>query len=433
MIPYRAKNPSEITPYTTITLLVLSTAAYPFSRLFPILDLATLPFQNANLWLLLGNGLLLWVFGPAVEERLRPFKFVTLYLLAGYLGGLSCDGLARALHLEPRLLGGTGAVMGIVGASLYLFPFSRIRVWPTMSWLRFVGGDDDLWADWQALGVAFYYLFLIALCAALTLGQGVLGAVAALGVLSAAVLGFLLPLALREYRDSEETSDAQSLRAEVGGDYSILAMHELEVLIEREPYNANLILMYCRKALLNAVSNAESRAESVNYSTVREMFVKKAQVLTSYDDPELVARMALNLASEPGAIPASILLRLGGRLESQGDYELAEQLYHRVFLYDPRGRDGEFALIRKARLTEQNHSNKQEAVKLYIDLLQRFPHGIQATYAHDALRRLGAAAPVVTAASTLAHEAAPIAASMSEGVPAIPASAISHGLRPIGG
>jgi membrane associated rhomboid family serine protease len=434
MIPYRAKNPSEIIPYATITLLVLNVAIYPFSRLFPVIDQATSPFQSANLCFLVGNGLFLWIFGPAVEGRLGAFKLVMLYLLAGFLGGFSSLGLARVLKVEPAILGAGGAVLSVMGASLYLFPFARVRVWPSMSWLRFVGGDDELGADWLGLGVVFYYLFLSALCGALTLNVGVLGSVLPLGGLSGALLGFLFTLALREPRDSEEASEAQSLRADVGGDYSILAMHELEALIERDPHNAELILMFCRKALIAAVSNAESRAESVNYSAVREMFVKKAQVLIGCDEPELVARMALNLASEPGAIPATALLRLGGRLESQGDYELAEQLYHRVFLHDPRGRDGELALIRKAHLTEQSHSNKHEAAKLYIDLLQRFPNGMQATYAQDALRRLGVAAPTVTAASTSAHEAVPIAASsVPDGVPAIPTSAVAHGLRSIGG
>ena len=433
MIPYRAKTPLETIPYATIALIILSIVAFFLTSVLSPFGIASAPFQNASLWQLLGNALFLWVFGSAVENRLGIGKLLLIYLIGGYAGGASSLALASALGVEPRFIGEIGATLGCVGAFLYLFPFARINIFPSLGLLRFATADEESAGDWLGVWVGVYYLILTFAASAFTLGHGAMGGVLALGGIAGGILGGVLPLALREGRDSEEASQAQSLRSDVGGDYTILAVHELESLIERDPENPELILTYCRKAMSAAITSAEANSQTVNYTVVREMFIKKAHFLLNGDEPETIARMALALSNEQGTVPAAVLLRIGGKMESIGDYNLAEQLYQRVFLYDPRGRDGELALIRKARLVEQSHPDKSEAAKLYIDLLQRFPNGMQSTYAHDALRRMGVTPPVVTAASTRAQEATPVAPQSPDGGPAIPTSAATHGMRPIGG
>ncbi|MCT4355292.1 rhomboid family intramembrane serine protease [Streptomyces sp. Je 1-79] len=76
-------------------------------------------------WLhLLGNMLFLFVFGAMAEERMGPFAFALFYLGCGYLALL---GYAAAhASSEQTLVGASGAISGVLGAFLYLFPRSRV-------------------------------------------------------------------------------------------------------------------------------------------------------------------------------------------------------------------------------------------------------------------------------------------------------------------
>ncbi|GAA2805482.1 rhomboid family intramembrane serine protease [Streptomyces showdoensis] len=76
-------------------------------------------------WLhLLGNMLFLYVFGAMAEERMGPVSFALFYLGCGYLALL---GYAAAhADSEQTLVGASGAISGVLGAFLYLFPRSRV-------------------------------------------------------------------------------------------------------------------------------------------------------------------------------------------------------------------------------------------------------------------------------------------------------------------
>jgi membrane associated rhomboid family serine protease len=76
-------------------------------------------------WLhVLGNMLFLWVFGGNVEDRLGHTRFLLLYFLAGFVAALtqvfiSMDSLAP-------IIGASGAIAGILGGYLFLFPRARV-------------------------------------------------------------------------------------------------------------------------------------------------------------------------------------------------------------------------------------------------------------------------------------------------------------------
>ena len=77
-------------------------------------------------WLhMLGNMLYLWVFGPNMEDRFGHVTFLLFYLG----GGLAAVWTHTALNMESYvpLVGASGAISGVTGAYLVLFPFSRIR------------------------------------------------------------------------------------------------------------------------------------------------------------------------------------------------------------------------------------------------------------------------------------------------------------------
>src|SRR5579863_7969067 len=76
-------------------------------------------------WLhLLGNMLFLWVFGGAVEEALGHFKYFVFYLICGV--GSALVHTVFNLGSKVPTIGASGAISGIMGAFIVLFPRSRV-------------------------------------------------------------------------------------------------------------------------------------------------------------------------------------------------------------------------------------------------------------------------------------------------------------------
>jgi Uncharacterized membrane protein (homolog of Drosophila rhomboid) len=75
---------------------------------------------------IIGNSLFLWVFGNNIEDSMGPGRFLSFYLLCGLI--------ASAAHvlLSPTspvpTVGASGAISGIMGAYLLLYPRSRVRM-----------------------------------------------------------------------------------------------------------------------------------------------------------------------------------------------------------------------------------------------------------------------------------------------------------------
>lgn len=106
-------------------------------------------FLHGDLIHLAGNMLFLFVFGNAVNAKLGHWKFLLLFLGIGVLDGVA------GLMLESRpSLGASGAIMGVVGAFLLLYPLNDISVAYWFSW--FWRGVMEVSAGWIiALYVAF--------------------------------------------------------------------------------------------------------------------------------------------------------------------------------------------------------------------------------------------------------------------------------------
>ncbi|MEV0095742.1 rhomboid family intramembrane serine protease [Streptomyces sp. NPDC050738] len=81
-------------------------------------------FVHANWLHLLGNMLFLYVFGAMTEERMGRIHFAGFYLVVGYLA-LLAYALAHPSSDQP-LVGASGAISGVLGAFLYLFPKARV-------------------------------------------------------------------------------------------------------------------------------------------------------------------------------------------------------------------------------------------------------------------------------------------------------------------
>lgn len=168
MFPYRDDNPTILTPYVTLAIIGVTTlvwivyqgagfepalsnsvcdlGAIP-GRLFgdPVMPIRTprgyvtlCPDAPAAAWYtvltsvflhggwfhLIGNMWFLWVFGNNVEDAMGHGRFVAFYLLCGGLAALA------QILVQPGspvpMVGASGAISGIMGAYLVLYP--RVRV-----------------------------------------------------------------------------------------------------------------------------------------------------------------------------------------------------------------------------------------------------------------------------------------------------------------
>jgi membrane associated rhomboid family serine protease len=409
MIPYRAKNPPESFPYATIGLIAVNALIFIFTSQyllvvkegvvedwalshnnFSAVRMVSAMFLHANLSHLLSNMLALWLFGAAVEGRLGVPKYLLVYLLCGLAGDGLHELMVGIFHPDIPSLGASGAIMGLAGAYLYLFPFARICIFWGWNYWRFAAGLG--WtSEWQAQWVVLYYVGFDLLNGFLTKAAGVSGGVGNFAHLGGAGAGFLLMLALRARRDTEEASDAQAMRSEFGGDYRALSLPDLEALVQREPDNLDLVTTFCQKALFGTSGATAPLA--------RSLFLEKADQLVQRGDIDTVTKLALLLSTGPGEVPQSVLLRLAARQEREGDFGQADQLMRRALSFDDRGTDAEMVWARLARLTEQSMGDKNEATKLYTEQLLRFPNGAQSTYARTALQRLGGTPPPAGAAA----------------------------------
>ena len=84
------------------------------------LPMLTHMFMHGGVLHLLGNVWFLWVFGANVEGRLGPVRYLLFYVLVGLAAAASQ--VATAPFSEVPMVGASGAISGVMGAYLVLFP-----------------------------------------------------------------------------------------------------------------------------------------------------------------------------------------------------------------------------------------------------------------------------------------------------------------------
>ena len=391
LLPFRAKNPPERFPWVTISLIVLNVLVYALTtRYFLVVTpeavrslavthdtlspwrLVTAMFLHENPLHLLGNMLFLWIFGAPTEGRLGPLKFTALYFFAGLAGGLFSDYVQGLVSPDAPFLGASGAIMGLAGAYLYLFPASPIRlVWFFWALLCVRFGI----AEWQARWVILYYLFFDVLNGLLY--QGADG-VAHFAHIGGAMLGFVFVLLLRVPRDDEDMSAARAVHADIR-DFSLLTFPELEGLMQHPTEDPRLVLAYCSKAFF--LSGGESRCVAALHHYGR--------LLMERAEPYPLCLVLLRLSPEGGRqIPTVFYLRLGSSLERLGAAEAALHTYRRLCELMPDAPDAEAAWHRAGRLLHLSMGDADHAAACYQEQLRRFPRGAMAPDAQMALERL---------------------------------------------
>ncbi|BCM90470.1 hypothetical protein IAD21_02323 [Abditibacteriota bacterium] len=95
------------------------------------LTILTAMFMHGGWAHLGGNMLYLWIFGDNVEDAMGHFKFLVFYLLCGVFATLAHVFAAQAaggLNLVIPSLGASGAIAGVLGAYLVLYPRKNVHV-----------------------------------------------------------------------------------------------------------------------------------------------------------------------------------------------------------------------------------------------------------------------------------------------------------------
>ncbi len=139
LIPYRLETIYTRLPYLNAALIAVNSLIFFFvafgiialedaeSLVLRDWDLGQMigsTFLHADFFHLFGNMVFLWVFGNAVSATVGNGVYPFLYLFLGI-----CASVAHMLFSGMPALGASGAINGIVGMSLVLFPVNRLHCW----------------------------------------------------------------------------------------------------------------------------------------------------------------------------------------------------------------------------------------------------------------------------------------------------------------
>jgi membrane associated rhomboid family serine protease len=160
--------------------------AAPEYQKSPPLSVFTAMFLHGSWLHLLGNMLFLMIFGNNVEDRMGHVRYFLFYVLCGYAAGYGFAVL-NAGSADP-LIGASGAIAGVLGAYLVLFP--KARVWVLVPFLVFLPLRLPAW-----LVLGFWFV----LQAVYSSGEGVsdAGTVAYLAHVAGFLAGMLLAVPLK--------------------------------------------------------------------------------------------------------------------------------------------------------------------------------------------------------------------------------------------
>lgn len=157
MLPLGDKNPTRHPAIINILLILANVAVFVYQsfysplgaaafikhfgfvprllssvNLMPPADAAWVPltlvtgiFLHGGWFHLGSNMLFLWIFGDNVEDRLGHGRYLLFYLLCGVLASLAHFCAHPASPLPT--VGASGAIAGVLGAYMFLFPRARIR------------------------------------------------------------------------------------------------------------------------------------------------------------------------------------------------------------------------------------------------------------------------------------------------------------------
>lgn len=206
MLPLRDHHPAERTPIVTWLLLAANILVFgwmltlseaqleEFINQYAVIpslvvsgenlrSLLTSMFLHGGFAHVLGNMLFLHIFGDNVEDRLGHARFLLFYLFAGLLGSVAQIAVDPSSQIP--MLGASGAIAGLMGGYLVLFPHARVDVLWTFGFYASV----ETVPAYSMLGYWILFQFIAGLG---SFGVGAIGGVAYLAHIGGFAFGFVI-------------------------------------------------------------------------------------------------------------------------------------------------------------------------------------------------------------------------------------------------
>jgi membrane associated rhomboid family serine protease len=153
MIPLKDDNPTSTYPYVTVGLIIINSLTFfyelslgshfehflneygaipvfvlnmtsPGEHPPPYITVFTSMFLHGGFFHVAGNMLYLWIFGNNIEDSMGHFRFVVFYLISGIIAVYTFSIVNP--HSTIPMVGASGAVSGVLGAYLILFPRAKV-------------------------------------------------------------------------------------------------------------------------------------------------------------------------------------------------------------------------------------------------------------------------------------------------------------------
>lgn len=135
LLPYKVDVQSSRKPFANYLVMVAMVAAFALQMTCPqekvdrfVLDGWSAVGLFGHMWLhvgyghIIGNLVFLWVFGNAVCSKLGNILYLHVYIGAGLMAGI-----VHLLFDDRMAVGASGAIFGIIGTYLLLYPFNSIK------------------------------------------------------------------------------------------------------------------------------------------------------------------------------------------------------------------------------------------------------------------------------------------------------------------
>jgi rhomboid family protein len=119
------------------------------------LTILTSMFMHGSWLHIIGNMWFLWIFGDNVEEAMGSVKYLLFYLLCGLVAAMSQ--ILMSADSQIPMVGASGAIAGVLGAYIVLYPHARVRC----LWILFILITTVYVPAWLLLGIWFVSQFFI--------------------------------------------------------------------------------------------------------------------------------------------------------------------------------------------------------------------------------------------------------------------------------
>lgn len=385
LLPYKVKTPVRIFPWITYgtilgNILIYSVTTTPpfyfFLRDDIVQSYGFLPesdwlvrgftalFLHGDLFHLIGNMFILWLFGPSVEERFGAWRYLLLYFLAGFTGHLF---YAITSPAEPLpLIGASGAIMGILAAYYYIYSWSTVCIF---YFFYFYFGTFEVKAAWV---IGIYFILDAVKGFMLTGNEG--GGVAHFAHLGGFILGGLFCGVTRIHRDDPDVSEAKALHHDLKY-LEALPLDSLVSLANQQPEDLEVFNAIC------LVAGRSGRPD------VLEVAISKNPAHFVQNAPEAVSACLLNFGANARVLQPSHYLRLAALLESRQLMQEATQILQLLVHVYPAVPEIESALFRLGKYYLNHWNNPEAAITYLTRLLEDYPGGGMEPFARELLHQ----------------------------------------------